>query len=606
MDKINQVTNAITGGLAGAKQHIREITNDLKEMARQANLFSSTMSGMGGTGGGGDLGVGGGGSVFNNNPSFGGASGGQPSGFGISQGAVRAGGAAFAGLRAALPGASTAITTDAVINYQRFFGNLTGRQPQALLNNLNRQGLPTSRTDAAGALLEAQNFGFTGQGNFSTTMATGFAEVSRTLPGAGLTGGVQVTGTMNQARTVNMARMIGIQIRDPFTGQPKKPTEVADQIFQMITNNLGRTPTKKDINSSLLPGQGLYNFLNDLFPGDDLTKKFVIRALLQRAQGGDFSAASLLETGATTSTQQILGKVQGALGGITAATSPFISGLVGGGGNVLGGVLEGLLGQLLRIFKIPGLQDGGEAKKGKPYIVGEKEAEIFVPKEDGVVVPSGGKGGPFDRAGWAKKILGGMGAPSSETNVQAMMRWMAQEGGHSNNSAYFNPLNTTKSMPGELGVMNSHGVRRYANWDMGFDATLKTLNLNYYKAVVDAFRSNADPKEIYHAIVTSKWGTKNLPASGAQGLYDSSKYGGGGGGSGIATSGGSESSGAGGGGAALGGFRADSSDPFRAGSVNYGGVSISINGANISARDLVEEIKKQLKYDNIVSMIGAS
>ena len=172
------------------------------------------------------VGVGGGGSVFNNNPSFGGASGGQPSGFGISQGAVRAGGAAFAGLRAALPGASTAITTDAVISYQRFYGNLTGRQPQSLLNNLNRQGLPTSRTDAAGALLEAQQYGFTGQGNFSTTMAAGFAEVSRTIPGAGLTGGVQVTGTMNQARTVNMARMVGIQIRDPFTGQPKKPSEV--------------------------------------------------------------------------------------------------------------------------------------------------------------------------------------------------------------------------------------------------------------------------------------------------------------------------------------------------------------------------------------------
>ena len=162
-------------------------------------------------------------------------------------------------------------------------------------------------------------------------------------------------------------------------------------------------------------------------------------------------------------------------------------------------------------------------------------------------------------------------------------------------------------MPGELGTMGTQGnIRRYADWNMGTEATLKTLNLNYYKAVVDAFRSNADPKEIYHAIVTSKWGTKNLPASGAQGLYDSSKYGGGGGGSGIASSGGSESSGAGGGGAGGGGFRADSSDPFRAGSVNYGGVSISINGANISARDLVEEIKKQLKYDNIVTMIGAS
>ena len=117
----------------------------------------------------------------------------------------------------------------------------------------------------------------------------------------------------------------------------------------MITNNLGRPPTKKDINSSLLPGQGLYNFLNDLFPGDELTRNFVVKALLQRAQGGDFSAASLLDKGAVTSTQQILGKVQGALGGITATTSPFISGLIGGGGNVLSKVLEGILCQLLKL-----------------------------------------------------------------------------------------------------------------------------------------------------------------------------------------------------------------------------------------------------------------
>ncbi len=48
MDKINQVTDAITGGLAGAKQHIREMTNDLKEMVRQANRFSSTMGAAGG------------------------------------------------------------------------------------------------------------------------------------------------------------------------------------------------------------------------------------------------------------------------------------------------------------------------------------------------------------------------------------------------------------------------------------------------------------------------------------------------------------------------------------------------------------------------------
>jgi hypothetical protein len=557
VDKINQVTDAITGGLAGAKQHIREITNDMKEMVRQANRFSSTMGSAGGAGGGGggDLNVGGGGSVFNNNPSFGGAQGGKPIGSSFGPAAVRVGGAAFAGLQASLPGAGTAITTDAIISYQRFFGNLSGKQTQGLLNNMNRTGLPTSSTDAAGALLEAQRYGFTGQGNFSSTIATSAADISRLTPGGGLTGGMQVMGAINQARSVNMMRMLGIDVRDPETGEPTSFQEVGDKIFKYMSNSLGRAPTKKDIQSSLLPGSGLYNFLNNLYGTDEYTKNTIIRYLLQKAQGGSMSADSLLQTGATTATQQLLGGFQGTKGAIAAATSPLISGAVGTGAGVLNLLLSPLTAILNKLLGLPGLHNGGDAEEGKSYIVGEKGPEIFVPKENGTVVPNGGKGGPFDRAGWAKKVLGGMGASSSETNLQAMMRWMAQEGGHSENSAYYNPLNTTKPMPGELGTMGTQGnIRRYANWEMGIDATLKTLSLGYYKSVVDAFRANADPKEIYHAIVTSKWGTKGLPASGAQGVYDSKKHGGGGGGnqSGSTTYGNGAAGGSGGGGGSLG------------------------------------------------------
>lgn len=41
-------------------------------------------------------------------------------------------------------------------------------------------------------------------------------------------------------------------------------------------------------------------------------------------------------------------------------------------------------------FGIPGLASGGEAKAGKPYIVGEKGPELFVPKTSGTVVPNDG------------------------------------------------------------------------------------------------------------------------------------------------------------------------------------------------------------------------
>jgi len=39
-------------------------------------------------------------------------------------------------------------------------------------------------------------------------------------------------------------------------------------------------------------------------------------------------------------------------------------------------------------FEIPERAEGGEVKKGKPYIVGEEGKEVFVPKQDGVIIPN--------------------------------------------------------------------------------------------------------------------------------------------------------------------------------------------------------------------------
>jgi phage-related minor tail protein len=42
----------------------------------------------------------------------------------------------------------------------------------------------------------------------------------------------------------------------------------------------------------------------------------------------------------------------------------------------------------LGFFGLPGLAEGGPAKAGQPYIVGEKGPELFVPKSAGTVVPN--------------------------------------------------------------------------------------------------------------------------------------------------------------------------------------------------------------------------
>ena len=58
----------------------------------------------------------------------------------------------------------------------------------------------------------------------------------------------------------------------------------------------------------------------------------------------------------------------------------------GGGGKGLGGFLGSVLGGLFRA-------NGGPVKAGKPYIVGERQPELFVPRTSGTILPSTKIGG---------------------------------------------------------------------------------------------------------------------------------------------------------------------------------------------------------------------
>jgi hypothetical protein len=60
-----------------------------------------------------------------------------------------------------------------------------------------------------------------------------------------------------------------------------------------------------------------------------------------------------------------------------------------GGGGVQGG---GLFGQFLGSL-IPGRAEGGDVAAGRPYVVGERGAELFVPRQAGTIVPNGATGG---------------------------------------------------------------------------------------------------------------------------------------------------------------------------------------------------------------------
>ena len=108
---------------------------------------------------------------------------------------------------------------------------------------------------------------------------------------------------------------------------------------------------------------------------------------------------------------------------------------------------------------------------------------------------------------WATGLLGKLGAPVTDQNLQAMTTWMAFEGGHWKNNANYNPLNTTQKENGAKSI-NSAGVKSYQSWDQGYQATLDTLNNGKYTNILSALRQGTDASAVLGAVNASPWGTK--------------------------------------------------------------------------------------------------
>lgn len=115
--------------------------------------------------------------------------------------------------------------------------------------------------------------------------------------------------------------------------------------------------------------------------------------------------------------------------------------------------------------------------------------------------------GTGDQQGWANQFLSKLGVPVTPSNLQAVTTWMAWEGGHWKNSANYNPLNTTLNTSQATGSMNSVGVKRYASWDAGLDATIQTINNGRYGNILAALQAGNDPQAVIQAINSSPWGT---------------------------------------------------------------------------------------------------
>lgn len=483
--------------------------------------------------------------------------------------------AAFQIGSSALPGTNQLIQQDLLTNRAMAMGfgggnynNVTNMQ-----NQMNRMGTITDQMDATRALTYAKAAGLAAP-NFmggSNSVMAGVAQMSNISPGLGLTGGLQAYGALQQAQSVNNLLGIGIRIRNS-DGSMKNFNQIADEVWNKLNREkIGSGPiTSSDLDIMLQPGNGLARLLDFYFGNDAGLRSSIQTAMYIKAENngkalGNISKTTLKNEGFTTKGVLSLSErttrgarvsalsapsavagftfsndAASAMSRLADAAIPLIDvftgltkAITGIGG--IGGGLIGKLGSLAGGFLgfLTGKASGGPVNDKVPYIVGEKGPELFVPETNGTIIPNHvigrAGGGNVDAGGFAKMLLGGLGAQATSQAIADVMFWEGREGGNWHNTAKFNPLNTSYQLPGSTNYKTGKvgdGVQAYTSWQQGLQATLGTLtgtdaSSRGYTAIVDFLKkgggSTADMLKLMQA---SKWDAGHY--SGAGGTSSSS------------------------------------------------------------------------------------
>jgi hypothetical protein len=108
---------------------------------------------------------------------------------------------------------------------------------------------------------------------------------------------------------------------------------------------------------------------------------------------------------------------------------------------------------------------------------------------------------------WVRDLLGALAVPGTYNNALSLIAQMQAEGG----SAKFNPLNTTRDMPGATDYNTVH-VKNYRSYGQGIDASARTLRQPNMAALLEELRAANSSSGYWRALGASPWGTK--PPSG--------------------------------------------------------------------------------------------
>lgn len=182
------------------------------------------------------------------------------------------------------------------------FGFYGGAGANATQLRMARMGTTTDPLDAARASMTGASMGLLpGLSNFRTIEQSA-AGISNLMPGVGLQGGMQATAALNQARNVNMLRMIGVNVRGA-NGLMRGVEEITNDLWDLLSSQARGPISKKDISFSLQPGMSLDSMLNQYFGNDPILRQSIISALMNKAGGGGSftDKQGLISEGATTS-----------------------------------------------------------------------------------------------------------------------------------------------------------------------------------------------------------------------------------------------------------------------------------------------------------------
>lgn len=116
-------------------------------------------------------------------------------------------------------------------------------------------------------------------------------------------------------------------------------------------------------------------------------------------------------------------------------------------------------------------------------------------------------------AGWEADILKGLGLADTASATSDLDTWLAAEGGGVNNTAFYNPFNTTlrTAASGLLtggGPAAGAGVQAYTSWQAGLAATVSTLQEGQFKTIDEALASGGPVTAFEQAVNGTKWGTQ--------------------------------------------------------------------------------------------------